>query len=67
MTKKSDRRIKRWMTALFQGRFSGLMEKNLKFKLIRKSKQSNRFEIMAKTVQGNSDNVNSFSFSAKLI
>lgn len=27
MTKKSDRRIKRWMTALFQGRFSGLMEK----------------------------------------
>ena len=26
MTKKSDRRIKRWMTALFQGRFSGLME-----------------------------------------
>ena len=53
MTKKSDQRIKRWMT--------------LKFKLTRKSKKSNRFEIMAKTVQGNSDNVNSFSFSAKLV
>lgn len=65
MTKKSDRRIKRWMTALFQGRFSGLMEKTWNSNSL--ESQKNQIEIMAKTVQGNSDNVDSFSFSAKLV
>ena len=43
------------------------MEKTWNSNSLESQKKSNRFEIMAKTVQGNSDNVNSFSFSAKLI